>query len=192
MDNCAVHRLAKVGAILVNVNPAYRLRELESHASDGPALSILIAARVASVTRIMSPNFSNLSGVGGARRWPATLLAPSALRAVVYLGPDRNPGGLAWPDLLECGDRVPHARLREQENDRLQFDDPINIQYTSGTTGSPKGATLSHHNILNNGFFVGEPLRYTAHDRVCIPVPFYHCFGCVMGNLGALTHGSAR
>ena len=73
----------------------------------------------------------------------------------------------------------------------LQFDDPINIQYTSGTTGSPKGATLSHHNILNNGFFIGEALRYAESDRICVPVPFYHCFGCVIGNLAALTHGCA-
>jgi len=113
-----------------------------------------------------------------------------ALRHVVYLGPDRDPGRLAWADLAARGDQVPESRLREREA-TLQFDDPINIQYTSGTTGSPKGATLSHHNILNNGFFVGEILRYTARDRVCVPVPFYHCFGCVMGNLGALTHGSA-
>jgi fatty-acyl-CoA synthase len=113
-----------------------------------------------------------------------------ALRAVVYLGPDGNPGGLAWPDLLERGRDVPPSRLAAREA-TLQFDDPVNIQYTSGTTGSPKGATLSHHNILNNGFFVGEMLHYSAHDRVCVPVPFYHCFGCVMGNLGALSHGSA-
>ena len=73
---------------------------------------------------------------------------------------------------------------------RLQFDDPINIQYTSGTTGFPKGATLSHHNILNNGFFIGEMLHYTPIDRVCIPVPFYHCFGMVLGNLACTTHGS--
>ena len=73
----------------------------------------------------------------------------------------------------------------------LQFDDPVNIQYTSGTTGSPKGATLSHHNILNNGYFVGEVLRYTDRDRICLPVPFYHCFGCVLGNMAAVTHGSA-
>ena len=74
---------------------------------------------------------------------------------------------------------------------QLQFDDPVNIQYTSGTTGAPKGATLSHHNILNNGFFVGEALEYTHEDRICVPVPFYHCFGCVMANLAAVTHGAA-
>ena len=88
------------------------------------------------------------------------------------------------------GEQVSLSALQEV-SDRLQFDDPVDIQYTSGTTGSPKGATLSHHNILNNGFFVGEALRYTADDRICTPVPFYHCFGCVMANLAALTHAAA-
>jgi fatty-acyl-CoA synthase len=96
---------------------------------------------------------------------------------------------MTWEQLLAEGDRVDPARLKEREAS-LQFDQPINIQYTSGTTGAPKGATLSHHNILNNGYFVGQRLGYTPADRVCVPVPFYHCFGCVMGNLGALTHGS--
>jgi fatty-acyl-CoA synthase len=94
-----------------------------------------------------------------------------------------------WGDFLASGDAVPDAALAEREAG-LGFDDPINIQYTSGTTGSPKGATLSHHNILNNGFFVGEALRYTERDRVCIPVPFYHCFGMVMGNLACTSHGA--
>jgi fatty-acyl-CoA synthase len=112
------------------------------------------------------------------------------LRHVVYLGTDAAPGGIAWPELVERADDVGEAHLTAREA-LLQFDDPANIQYTSGTTGSPKGATLSHHNILNNGFFVGELLKYTADDRVAVPVPFYHCFGCVMGNLAAVTHGAA-
>src|SRR4029453_17475103 len=87
------------------------------------------------------------------------------------------------------GDTVPPAKLDERMAS-LAFDDPINIQYTSGTTGFPKGATLSHHNILNNGYFVGELIHYTPEDRVCLPVPFYHCFGMVMGNLGSTSHGS--
>jgi fatty-acyl-CoA synthase len=97
---------------------------------------------------------------------------------------------LAWEDLRTLGDTVEPSRLHEREA-ALQFDDPVNIQYTSGTTGSPKGATLSHHNILNNGFFIGERVRYTSEDRICLPVPFYHCFGCVLGSLAALSHGSA-
>jgi fatty-acyl-CoA synthase len=95
-----------------------------------------------------------------------------------------------WDALLRDGEAVSEEALAEREA-ALQFDDPINIQYTSGTTGFPKGATLSHHNILNNGFFIGETLAYTEHDRVCIPVPFYHCFGMVLGNLACTTHGAA-
>ncbi|HLQ61642.1 MAG TPA: AMP-binding protein, partial [Candidatus Acidoferrales bacterium] len=94
-----------------------------------------------------------------------------------------------WEALLRDAERVPDSDLGERERS-LQFDDPINIQYTSGTTGFPKGATLSHHNILNNGFFIGEGLHYTERDRVCIPVPFYHCFGMVLGNLACTSHGS--
>jgi fatty-acyl-CoA synthase len=113
-----------------------------------------------------------------------------ALRRVIYLGADTPPGGITWVEFLGLGNRV-SARELEAGETALQFDDPVNIQYTSGTTGSPKGATLSHHNILNNGYFVGEVLRYTEHDRICLPVPFYHCFGCVLGNMAAVTHGSA-
>src|SRR5690606_31642128 len=94
-----------------------------------------------------------------------------------------------WDALLERGQEVSEDALAERERS-LQFDDPINIQYTSGTTGFPKGATLTHHNILNNGFFIGEALRYSSSDRVCIPVPFYHCFGMVLGNLACTTHGA--
>src|SRR5258708_30743790 len=95
-----------------------------------------------------------------------------------------------WDALLNAGKNVSTDELESLENS-LQFDDPINIQYTSGTTGFPKGATLSHHNILNNGFFIGEALHLSERDRVCIPVPFYHCFGMVLGNLACTTHGSA-
>src|SRR5207249_5127087 len=95
----------------------------------------------------------------------------------------------AWDGLLTAGEGVAADRLRGRAA-ALEFDDPINIQYTSGTTGFPKGAALSHHNILNNGFFIGELCRYTDADRVCIPVPFYHCFGMVLGNLACTTHGA--
>jgi fatty-acyl-CoA synthase len=105
------------------------------------------------------------------------------LEGTVYLGSPQ------WETLFERGDSTPTHRLHDREA-QLSCDDPINIQYTSGTTGFPKGATLSHHNILNNGFFVGELCGYTEADRVCIPVPFYHCFGMVMGNLGAVANGS--
>ena len=172
----AQYALAKVGAITVNINPAYRLRELE-YALQQSGVSILIAAR-----RFRDGDYVAMLNE----------LAPKlpSLRTVVYLGPDREQGGITWHDLAVQGESVRESRLRERES-ALQFDDSINIQYTSGTTGAPKGATLSHHNILNNGFFVGERLRYTTNDRICLPVPFYHCFGCVLGSLAALTHGSA-
>ena len=172
----AQYALAKVGAITVNINPAYRLRELE-YALQQSGVSVLIAAR-----RFRDGDYVAMLNE----------LAPKlpSLRTVVYLGPDREQGGITWHDLAVQGESVSKSRLRERES-ALQFDDSINIQYTSGTTGAPKGATLSHHSILNNGFFVGERLRYTTNDRICLPVPFYHCFGCVLGSLAALTHGSA-
>jgi fatty-acyl-CoA synthase len=179
--NCAEwpitqYAAAKAGAILVNVNPAYRLRELE-YALAQSNVSVLVAAR----------RFRNTDYVAMLKELVPTRL-PS-LKTIVYLGPGQ-PGELDWNGLRALGDAVDPARLCQREA-TLQFDDPVNIQYTSGTTGAPKGATLSHHNILNNGFFVGERVRYSPKDRICLPVAFYHCFGCVLGNLAALTHGSA-
>jgi len=172
----AQYAAAKAGAILVNINPAYRLREL-GYALTQSGVSALIAAR----------RFRSADYVAMLRQLRPEL---PALAHIVYLGSEREPDAWSWADLLERGDAVPESSLRARESS-LQFDDPVNIQYTSGTTGSPKGATLSHHNILNNGYFIGEMLAYSEHDRVCVPVPFYHCFGCVLGNLAALTHGSA-
>jgi fatty-acyl-CoA synthase len=106
-----------------------------------------------------------------------------ALRHVIYIG---SP---SWDDMIAAGAEVSDTQIEAREAE-LSFDDPINIQYTSGTTGFPKGATLSHHNILNNGYFVARTQRWSEHDRVCVPVPFYHCFGMVMGNLGVVTHGA--
>jgi fatty-acyl-CoA synthase len=172
----AQYALAKVGAIMVNVNPAYRLRELE-HALTHSGISVLIAAR----------GFRDASYV---QTIDALLPKLATLKAVIYLGRERPGSAMTWEDLLARGSGVPESVLRERERS-LQFDDPVSIQYTSGTTGAPKGATLSHHNILNNGFLVGERLQYTPADRICLPVPFYHCFGCVLGVLAAVTHGSA-
>jgi fatty-acyl-CoA synthase len=124
------------------------------------------------------------------RTGPVTASRIPSLHHLVYLGSESSSGAMTWSDFIARGDGVDDATLAARER-MLQFDDPINIQYTSGTTGSPKGATLSHHNILNNGFFVGEVLKYTEADRICVPVPFYHCFGCVMANLAAVTHGAA-
>jgi fatty-acyl-CoA synthase len=156
---------ADMGAILVNINPAYRTHELE-YVLNQAGISLLVAAPAFKTSDYRAM-------VGEVRdRCPQ-------LRSVIFLGDPE------W-ESLSTGDRSVLPDIRAG----LSFDDPINIQYTSGTTGFPKGATLSHHNILNNGFFVGELCSYTEEDRVCIPVPFYHCFGMVMGNLGATSHGS--
>jgi fatty-acyl-CoA synthase len=172
----AQYALAKVGAIMVNINPAYRLRELE-HALTQSGPSILVAAK-----RFRDSDYASMIDE----------LAPRLpdLKQTVYLAKERLGSAMTWDDLIESGKRVHESELRKREAS-LQCDDPINIEYTSGTTGRPKGATLSHHNILNNGFFIGEQLQYTPDDRICLPVPFYHCFGCVLGSLAALTHGSA-
>jgi fatty-acyl-CoA synthase len=160
---------ALMGAILVNVNPAYRTSELE-YVLNQSGVSLLVSA----VAHRTSDYRAMVEEV--AERVPT-------LRQVVYIG---DP---SWDRFEAAADSIPEAQLTEAEA-ALSFDDPINIQYTSGTTGFPKGATLSHHNILNNGFFVGELLGYSRADRVCLPVPFYHCFGMVMGNLGSTSHGS--
>jgi len=155
---------AKAGVILVNINPAYRTSELE-YVLNQSGLKLLVAAQA----------FKSSDYVAMVEE---VRPACAALERVVFTGTPE------WDAFVAGGDA--DVALP----DDLQFDDPINIQYTSGTTGFPKGATLSHHNILNNGFFVGEGCRYTHEDRVCIPVPFYHCFGMVMGNLGCTTHGA--
>jgi fatty-acyl-CoA synthase len=167
---------AKIGAVLVNVNPAYRLSELE------------YALRQSGVsTLILLDRYKTSEYLAMVREVRGSL---PALREVVIIG-DTEPddGETGWHDYVACAGEVDDAALTERKA-RCQFDEPINIQYTSGTTGFPKGATLSHHNILNNGFFIGEGCRYTDADRVCVPVPFYHCFGMVLGNLAITTHGA--
>ncbi|EID54917.1 AMP-binding protein [Saccharomonospora xinjiangensis] len=160
---------AKIGAILVNINPAYRSHELE-YVLTQAGISMLIAAK----------EFKTSDYEGMIREVRPRC---GALTDVVIIG------GEHWSALLDDGRKADPAALSRAQA-ALGADDPINIQYTSGTTGFPKGATLSHHNILNNGFFVGELCGYTEEDRICIPVPFYHCFGMVMGNLAATTHGA--
>jgi fatty-acyl-CoA synthase len=180
---------AKVGAILVNINPAYRLRELE-YTLNQSGIQVLIAARGFRKTDFTEILATLIPELNGPRRSSLAAERIPSLRHLVYIGADANPGGVSWGEFIDHGDVVDESELAARER-VLQFDDPANIQYTSGTTGLPKGATLSHHNIVNNGFFVGELLKYTEADRICVPVPFYHCFGCVMGNLAAVTHGAA-
>ena len=160
---------AKLGVILVNINPAYRTSELE-YALRQSGCRMLIAAE-----SFKSSDYRAMVGeVAG---------SIDTLERVVFLG------GEEWAALLAEGDGVEAAEI-ERVGAGLSATDPINIQYTSGTTGFPKGATLSHRNILNNGYFVGEYCRFSEQDRLCIPVPFYHCFGMVMGNLGCTSHGA--
>jgi fatty-acyl-CoA synthase len=163
---------AKIGAILVNINPAYRTSELE-YVLNQSGCKLLIAAQ-----RLKTSDYAAMIAEVRPRC--------ADLEQVVLLDSD------AWRELLETG-KYADVAVRNDVLDAIQLsaDDPINIQYTSGTTGFPKGATLSHHNILNNGFFVGELCHYTEEDKVAIPVPFYHCFGMVMGNLAATSHGAA-
>ena len=180
---------AKAGLILVNVNPAYRLAELEYALNKSGCVALITAARLKTsdylgMLRELMPEM---------RTAPPGDIRSSKLpdlRLVIAIGPDSEPGTLRFDDIAAHGSHAERDRLAALAGD-LQFDDPINIQFTSGTTGFPKGATLTHHNILNNAFFIGEAMRLTERDRLCIPVPLYHCFGMVLGNLACVTHGAA-
>ena len=179
---------AKAGLILVNINPAYRLAELEYALNKVGCRALVTAQQFKSsdylaILEALAPEIEHCA--------PGQLEAPRlpTLKTIVHLGDDDVPGMYSFGQLVEMGSDVDRQRLKDLAG-QLQFDDAINIQFTSGTTGSPKGATLTHHNILNNGFFVGEVLGITEQDRICIPVPLYHCFGMVIGNLVCMTHGA--
>lgn len=159
---------ARVGAIMVNINPGYRYADMK-YAVEQSGLKMLIAAS----------GFRKTSYVEMLQTLREEGKNPEY---VIIIEND-------WKSFIGKGCAIPDQAVEERES-TLQFDDPINIQYTSGTTGHPKGATLSHHNVLNNGFFIGERLQYTPKDRVCLPVPFYHCFGMVLGNMAIVTHGA--
>jgi fatty-acyl-CoA synthase len=180
---------AKAGLILVNINPAYRLSELE-YALNKVGCKALVTAdsfkssSYVGMLRELAPEIDrSVPGRLQAKRLPA-------LTTLIRIGEGEARGFLRFDDVLAMGGDRHRAALAELAG-KLQFDDPINIQFTSGTTGAPKGATLTHHNILNNGYFIGEAMRLGEHDRVCIPVPLYHCFGMVLGNLACITHGGA-
>jgi fatty-acyl-CoA synthase len=168
---------AKAGLILVNVNPAYRRSELEYAMNKVECKALILAPA------LKTSNYLEITDdLVKAGKLPH-------LKHIVRLGAEKTPGMLNFDDVATAGGNAERMKLADL-GPKLQFDDAINIQFTSGTTGHPKGATLSHHNILNNGYFVAEGLKLTPADRLCIPVPLYHCFGMVMGNLGCLTHGA--
>ena len=190
--NCAEWLLmqiatAKAGIVLVNINPAYRVTELEYALNKvGCRMLVTMTAYKTSdylaIVRELAPELATAE--------PGQLQAARApqLQTVVQLGSANEPGMLRFSDLMSTGSADDPAVA--QAGATLKTNDPINIQFTSGTTGFPKGATLTHRNILNNGFFIGEAMRLTENDRLCVPVPLYHCFGMVLGNLACITHGA--
>ena len=180
---------ARAGLVLVNINPAYRLAELEYALNKVGCKALVLAPKLKSsdylgMINALAPELATaMPGMLQASRVPT-------LRSVIRLGAETTPGMLNFDALLQPPPADALLKAAEVAA-TLQFDAPVNIQFTSGTTGFPKGATLSHHNILNNGYFIGEAMRLTSADRLCIPVPLYHCFGMVLGNLACLTHGAA-
>ena len=159
---------ARIGVILVNINPAYRSSEL-AYVLGQSGTSVIVSA--------VSFKGSSYKAMIEEGRWSC-----EHLKEIIYLDE-------SWQQFLNKAKNISDEQLRVMEQ-TIRFDEPVNIQYTSGTTGFPKGVTLSHHNILNNGYFVGKRLNYSEHDKVCIPVPFYHCFGMVIGNLCCTSHGA--
>lgn len=179
---------ARLGLILVTINPAYRLAELEFALDKSGCAALVVSppfktSDYPAMVRSLAPELGNdRRGAVRSHRLPA-------LRHVIQMGEEPMNGALPFVEVLASGAKADRSVLRTVSHG-LAVHDPINIQFTSGTTGSPKGVTLSHHNILNNGFFVGEAMRLGPDDRICIPVPLYHCFGLSMGNLACVTHGA--
>ncbi len=184
----AQYATARIGAILVNVNPAYRTHEFEYVLRESHAKALLLVESYKSSNYVemlyeVCPEVRTCEpGQIDSWRFPD-------LRDVIFIGSKHHPGMFTRREFAELGDELPDAALAERQRE-LDIDDIINIQYTSGTTGFPKGVLLTHNNILNNSYWVGEMLRLTPKDRLCVPVPFYHCFGMVVSNLAAMTHGA--
>lgn len=179
---------AKIGAIMVNINPAYRTYELEYVLKQAEIHTILLQGRfktsdyVGMFYEACPEAIEARPGRVNSEKFPF-------LRNVVFIGDIPYNGMFTWDEMLEKAENISTEELRVREAS-LSFDDPINIQYTSGTTGFPKGVVLTHHSVMNNGYFIGNGMRFTEKDRLCIPVPFYHCFGMVLSNLACVTHGS--
>ncbi len=180
---------AKAGLILVTINPAYRLTELE-FALSKVGCTAIVTATAFKTSNYMAMLNTLLPELAGSQPGQLRAARLPSLRAVIQIGGPPSPGTIPFEAVADmAGER--HRSELASLAEALQFDDPVNIQFTSGTTGSPKGVTLTHHNILNNGYFVGRAMRLTEADRICIPVPLYHCFGMVMGNLASVTLGAA-
>jgi fatty-acyl-CoA synthase len=179
---------SKMGAILVNINPAYRLNELEYALQQSACAALVIAGKFKTsdytqMIRELAPELDHCApGKLQAKRLPD-------LQTVIRFGDEPAAGMWRWEDFMQLADKIKPVELTQRQA-QLSARDPINIQYTSGTTGRPKGATLSHRNILNNAHFVAELMHFTDQDRLVIPVPLYHCFGMVLGNLACVSHGA--
>ena len=185
LTQCAT---AKIGAIMVNINPAYRTYELEYVLKQAEVQTIIVQGSFKTsdyigMFREACPEVStSRPGHHECDKFPF-------LKNAIFMGEEHHPGMFRWSEIIERGREVSMDELVARE-ESLDFDDPINIMYTSGTTGFPKGVVLSHHSILNNGYIIGEGMNFTEKDRLCIPVPFYHCFGMVLSNMACMTHGS--
>jgi fatty-acyl-CoA synthase len=179
---------SKIGAIQVNINPSYRLHELR-YALNQSGCSAIVTATAFKSSHYVDMLYELCPELNHCQPGQLESAEVPALKTVVRLHSDASPGMYDWEGLLAFAKQKTLADLKNVQQ-KLSADEPINIQYTSGTTGFPKGATLSHHNILNNGYLVAEIMRFTDQDRLVIPVPLYHCFGMVMGNLGCVSHGA--
>lgn len=179
---------AKIGALMVNINPAYRTFELDYALKQAEVHTLILQGRFKSSDYVgmfyeaCPEAIESRPGKLSSEKYPF-------LRNVVFMGDIPYNGMFTWDEIMEKGENISPDELHERE-ETLSFDDPINIQYTSGTTGYPKGVVLTHHNVLNNGYSIGEGMSFTDKDRLCIPVPFYHCFGMVLSNLVCMTHGA--